>query len=147
MERSVYIVKPDAFECEFYMRRMFECEDLRIVDSRAVRVSVDVLEHLYPDVFAEKGELWEATVHHFAERSSMVVVVQGQTAIRLVREISGENTNPNSCARLTVRYIFGTHTPIVLPGGRFYWRNAIHRPENEDEAKAHLLLIHRFFGL
>lgn len=147
MEKSVYIVKPDGFHNEYYMRRMFECEGLRIVDSRAVRVSVNVLEHLYPDLFAEKGELWEATVHHFAERSSMVVVVQGLNAIRLVRKISGENTNPNLCAPLTVRHIFGTRNPVVLSDGRFYWRNAIHRAENEDEAKDHLSLIQREYGL
>jgi nucleoside diphosphate kinase len=147
VEKSVYIVKPDGFYNEFYMRRMFECEGLRIVDSRAVRVSVNVLEHLYPDLFEEKGELWEATVRHFAERSSMVVVVQGLNAIRLVRKISGENTNPNLCARFTVRFIFGNRNPVVLSDGRFYWMNAIHRPKNKAEVKAHLSLIRHEYGL
>lgn len=146
MEKSVYIVKPDAWTFRYAIEGMVLDQGLLTLTTLQVTLSEHTLGRLYPDLFGAQNDLWRETLRHFAEGSSWIVQVIGEDAINVLRRLCGEDTNPNLCAASTIRRLFGESKPTVLADGSSYWRNAVHRPKNKYEAKSDLLLVDRMFG-
>jgi hypothetical protein len=61
--------------------------------------------------------------------------VGGDAVVKLLDAVGGE-TNPALCDRDTIRFLYGDIEYEKLPGGSRYYRNAIHRPKDREEASA-----------
>ena len=70
-------------------------------------------------------------------------IIRGEKAVERFYQLAGTAVAPNECARETIRYRFGEHTPRLLPSGTHYWLNAVHRPINPAEA---LVQLSEFYG-
>lgn len=130
MERTVFIVKPEAVVAADNIHRMIEAANLVI--SRPVRFLFPGwgIETLYPDL---SDGLLVATRQHLVGRECEVGLVFGEQAISTLIQICGESTDSEKCSSSTIRFRFSC--PARQVGGRWYYPNAIHRSRNLAEAR------------
>jgi nucleoside diphosphate kinase len=144
MERSVYLIKPEAMARRDDIRQMLEQHyGLPVTIFGEAKIGLDVLATLYPDVFREGGELWEATCNHLLGKICEIGIVEGENAIRRLFTACGEKTNPQECGPSTVRAVFQSGFSIQLRNGGTYWLNVIHRPKDLEEANRDLKIAYR----
>jgi nucleoside diphosphate kinase len=135
----LFVIKPDAFKSRDNIIKRIEGSGLYIVRKKIIKLPDEfVIGKMYdPDEIPK--EIQEETLKHFNEGRSEVVLVKGDAdIIQKVLAETGMKTNPALCEDDTIRYIYGDHVPVELGNGLKYFRNAIHRPKNEGEAKKDL---------
>lgn len=142
VEKTVYIIKPEALPHRQEIRLMIAEANLAITHSAVALLPEWVLVELYPDLARERNELWIATLEHLLNQECEIGIIEGENAMKKLLNLCGEETSPVACRVGTIRARFGE--PIPLPAGeRFYWRNAIHRPKTQEEAANDLLVANR----
>lgn len=105
MERTLSIIKPDGVKKGLIgeVIRRFEREDLKIVSLKMVRIDKKVAEGFYA-VHRDKP-FFSSLTDFMSSGPIVLMVIEGEDAIRKVREIMGA-TNPKDAAHGTIRRDF-----------------------------------------
>lgn len=137
-ELAICVIKPDAFTHRDAIVKRLEESGLYIVERRPVGLTESfVVKEMYGKDKLPKP-LEDAHIRHFLSGKSEVVLVRGGNAVGKLLTTVGLKTNPALCEPDTIRYIYGSHIPEELEDGLKYYRNAAHRPTNEQEAEEDL---------
>ena len=107
MERTLSIIKPDGVEKNIIgdVIRRFEQNNLRIAAMKMLKLSKEEAKRFY---FVHKDKpFYESLSNFMSDGSIVVMVVEGNNAISVVREIMGA-TDPEEAAPGTIRADFGS---------------------------------------
>lgn len=130
MEKSFYIIKPEAFANRMEIRNKIIINNLKIVSSKIILLPKFIINQIYPNM---NPDLHSATLNFLGCGPSELGVVEGEKAISLLFEIGGKETDPNRCEKGTIRNTYGDRKG-VLWGNAIYFKNAFHRSHNIFEA-------------
>jgi len=105
LERTLTIIKPDAVAAGHIgdIIKVFETHQLKIVAARLVRLSKKEAEGFYA-VHRTKG-FFESLTRFMSSGAALVMVLEGEDAIVLLRELMGA-TNPANAAPGTIRKLY-----------------------------------------
>lgn len=132
---AMVIIKPDAFQHREEIVRRLENSGLYIVN-KIDRVLPErfVTEGLYHDL---PPSIEAETVKHFNEGPAEVLLIRGgPDMVEALVSLTGKKTAPSQCSEKSIRNLFGEH--FARKAGENdseYYRNAIHRPKNNEEKK------------
>lgn len=133
----ICVIKPDAFPMRDVIVRRLKEMGLTVVTRKDQQLTEPFIDkNMIAPEWSE--EVREATKRYFMEGPSEFLVVRGGDKGDVIEKLiaaTGGETNPLLCERDTIRFIYGDVQPEKLPGGRRYYRNAVHRPKNEEEAE------------
>ena len=124
MERSLFIIKPDA------VRRSLIGQILSYVEGSGLRIAALRLVHLSPDEAAgfyrvHRGKhFYDKLVAYMSSGQSVVVVIEGEGAIERLRGICG-TTDPSEAAEGTIRAAFGIDITM----------NSVHASDSVESAE------------
>ena len=105
MERTLVIIKPDAFSKKIVGKVIttFEKKGLKIVACRMVLLSREKAEEFYQE---HKGkEFYEPLVNFMSSNPCLVMVLEGENITQEVREIAGD-TDPQKAEPGTLRKLY-----------------------------------------
>ena len=105
MERTLVIIKPDAFSKKIAGKVIttFEKKGLKIVACRMVLLSREKAEEFYQE---HKGkEFYEPLVNFMSSNPCLVMVLEGENITQEVREIAGD-TDPQKAEPGTLRKLY-----------------------------------------
>jgi len=107
MERTLSIVKPDGVKINLIgeVIKRFEQQGLRIAAMRMLRMSIDDAKGFY--LVHKERPFYDSLTSFMSEGPVVVVVVEGENAIKKVRQIMGA-TNPKDAAPGTIRADFAS---------------------------------------
>ncbi len=105
IERTLTIIKPDAVAAGHIgdIIKLFEAQKFRIVAARLVNLSKKEAEGFYA-VHRSKG-FFESLTSFMSSGSALVMVLEGENAIKRLREVMGA-TNPANAAPGTIRKLY-----------------------------------------
>lgn len=137
MERSVYIIKPEAVAHRERIRSRIRDVGLRVAAHKLVVLPTQAIESLYPEMGAD---LHAATLHYFGVGPSEIGIVEGVDAIKRLNQIAGEFVDPTKCAPDTIRGSYGFKSPVKWQSA-VYFLNAVHRSKDAGEVARDLALF------
>ncbi|MEI8224016.1 MAG: TauD/TfdA family dioxygenase [bacterium] len=126
------LIKPDAYNNKEEIINLIKDTGLDVIHNFSIFTPESLIRALYNEVSIE---ILNATLNHYLSGPSEILLVRGEQAIDKIVTISGLETDPALCIPSTIRFRHGDHSPEDLGNGLKYYRNAIHRPKNQDEAK------------
>ncbi len=130
MEKSFYIIKPEAFANRIAIQEKIISNKLKIVSLKTILLPEFIITQIYPNM---SSDLYSATMKYLRCGFSELGIVEGENAISLLLEIGGKDTNPNKCEIGTIRNMFGDKVEVIY-GNAVYFKNGFHRSHNYIEA-------------
>lgn len=142
IERTFVIIKPDGIEKRLVGRVIAKVEELGLMVKRiqSKRLSPGECKKLYPKTRKNLPEIYAAVEKHMTENSSVVFLVEGEDAIRKVRELKG----PTDLLRAppgTIRRDFITEEERELFRQGRNVKNVMHAPDDKEEAELEIALL------
>lgn len=137
MERSVYIIKPEAVAHRERIRSRIHDAGLRVVAHKVVVLPTHAIESLYPDM---EADLHAATLHYFGVGPSEIGIVEGDDAIKRLNQVAGDFVDPAKCPPSTIRASYGFKSPVKWRSA-IYFLNGIHRSKDANEVARDLALF------
>ncbi len=124
MERSLFIVKPDAVERNLIGRILsfMESAGLKIVGLKMLHMTPEVAAGFYR--VHEGKDFYDKLVEYMSSGRSVVVVLEGEEAINRIRKICGA-TDPSKADEGTIRAAFGVSIT----------RNSVHASDSNASAE------------
>jgi nucleoside-diphosphate kinase len=106
MQRSLFIIKPDAVERNLIGRILsyIEAAELNIIGLRMLHMPPDLAAGFYK--VHEGKDFYEKLVEYMSSGRSVVVALEGEEAIKRTRKICGA-TDPSKADEGTIRATFG----------------------------------------
>ena len=123
-EQTFVMIKPDAVQRGFIgeIINRFEKKGLKIIAMKMVSVSKELAEKHYG---VHKGKpFFEPTVEYITSSPVVAIVIEGNDAINLVRNMMGQ-TDPQKADMGTIRGDYG----------QFIGRNIVHGSDGKDTAE------------
>jgi nucleoside diphosphate kinase len=142
MERSVYIIKPEAVAHRERIRALIQQAGLRVVAHKLMVLPQHALDLLYSGM---DDDLHAATLHYFGIGPSEIGIVEGENAISRLNQLVGADVNPMRCAPDTIRGRYGFKNPVKWRTA-VYFLNGLHRSKNADEANRDMELFNILTG-
>jgi len=107
MERTLSIIKPDGVKKNVIgeVIKRFEEKGLRIAALKMIKMTKDDAKGFY--IVHKERPFYESLTSFMSEGPVVVMVIEGENAIRRVREIMGA-TNPKDAAPGTIRADFAS---------------------------------------
>jgi len=107
MEKTLSIVKPDGIRKNIIgeVIKRFEQKGLRIIALRMLCLSQDEAKKFY--IVHKERPFYESLTSFMSEGPIVVMVIEGEHAITMVRDIMGA-TNPKEAAQGTIRADFAS---------------------------------------
>ena len=137
METTLFIIKPEGMQFRGVIRSRVVESGLVVRRSVVARLSEFHVAALYPDL---SPDLRRATANFVLSGDCEICEVVGENAVRRLLEVVGHATDPNECSPGTLRKEFGCKVPECV-GSAIYFRNAIHRPKDSEEAQRDCSLL------
>jgi nucleoside diphosphate kinase len=137
MERSVYIIKPEAVSQKEKIHELIEAGGLQIVAVKLAILDEGAVSILYPNL---SRDLRDATLHFFGLGPCEIGVVKGEDAVLRLSALAGASINPAECEPTTIRGRFGSRVP-ARPAAAVYYLNGFHRSKDASEVDRDLALF------
>ncbi|HYM81020.1 MAG TPA: nucleoside-diphosphate kinase [Candidatus Limnocylindria bacterium] len=133
MERTLFIVKPDAVERNLIGKILAHVEErgFRIVEGRYARLTREEAQTFYAEHSARP--FFNDLVEYMTSGPVMLTCLERESAIATLREVVGA-TDPKDAAPGTVRQLFGESKQM----------NSVHASDSPPSAERELKL---FFGV
>ena len=134
MENSGFLIKPEIPEKHYddVCAAIQISGQICITAKKIIVLSVLQAQNLY----LEGPEIIRTiAAHHLANKKLPFYLVEGENAIEQLYQICGTSTDPQRCKKGTIRYVFGRTEPLILPSGKIFYFNGIHRPVDNTEAE------------
>lgn len=122
------------------IRKVITSSGLAIFRAVQMKIPFEILDEIYTDL---SPPLREATLRYMGNAPCEIGEVVGENAVLRLLAVCGEHTDPNECSHPTIRNRFGVKEAEKIIGGK-YFKNAIHRPKNESEARRDLNVFRPF---
>jgi len=125
MEKTLSIIKPDGIRENIIgeIIKRFEQKGLRIAALKMLRLTKDEAERFY---IVHKGKpFYDSLTSFMSEGPILVMVVEGEHAIKMVREIMGA-TNPKEAAPGTIRSDFASNIEHNIVHGSDSKKSAVY---------------------
>ena len=125
MEKTLSIIKPDGIRENIIgeIIKRFEQKGLRIAALKMLRLTKDEAERFY---IVHKGKpFYDSLTSFMSEGPILVMVVEGEHAIKMVREIMGA-TNPKEAAQGTIRSDFASNIEHNIVHGSDSKKSAVY---------------------
>jgi nucleoside-diphosphate kinase len=105
MERTLSIIKPDGVKKNLIgeVIRRFEQNNLKIIAMKMIKMSIDEAKGFY--IVHKEKPFYNSLTRFMSEGPIVVMVVEGENAIKKVRKIMGA-TNPKDALPGTIRADF-----------------------------------------
>lgn len=115
-ERTLVIIKPEAVKKKLIGKiiSIYEENGLHIEDAYMTIPARETLERHYAEHVGR--DFYEPLLEFMGSGPVMVMVVVGQNAVQIVREINGA-TNPAKARPCTIRYKYGTNVQMNVVHG------------------------------
>jgi nucleoside-diphosphate kinase len=133
LERTLFIVKPDAVERRLMGRILahVEAQGFRVVEARFAQLTREEAQTFYAE---HQGKpFFNDLVEYMTSGPVLLTVLERETAIPTLREVVGA-TDPAQAAPGTVRRLFGTSKQM----------NSVHASDSPASAEREVKL---FFGV
>ena len=137
MNRSIYVIKPEAMSARETIRERIVQAGLRIIRTAEVVVPADMLDLIYTDL---SPDLRKATQMFMGHKPCEIGEVEGEDAVNRLVAVCGNSTDPAQCEPYTIRRCFGVRRAERV-GNAAYFRNGIHRPKSQAEAQRDLRIF------
>ena len=137
MNRSLYVIKPEAMLVRDRIRNLIFRAGLKILRTAELVVPGTMLDLLYTDL---TSDLRTATQMFMGRAACEIGEVEGEDAVNRLLVVCGHFTDPSKCDAQSIRGLFGIRQAERV-GSAVYFKNAIHRPKTHAEAKRDLLLF------
>lgn len=124
MEKTLVIIKPDAVKKKLIGKiiSIYEENGLNVLDAYMCIPSKETLALHYSEHVDR--DFYPSLVEFMSSSEVMVLLLGGQNAVNVVREING-STNPAKARPCTIRYLYGDNVQI----------NAVHGSATVEEAE------------
>ncbi|MFH1036661.1 MAG: nucleoside-diphosphate kinase [Patescibacteria group bacterium] len=144
IERTLVIIKPDCIEKRLVGKVISRIEDLGLIiaDVKSKMISSEECSALYVRTKVNLPEIYAAVEKVMMESPSIILVVEGEDAIRKVFELRGL-TNLLQTPEGTIRRDFITDAERELFRQGKHVKNLMHAAEDKKEAEFEVGL---FFG-
>jgi len=132
MERTLFLIKPDAVERKLIGEIISRIEEtsLKILEIKMVLFSREMTEQFYAE---HKGEgFYDRLINYMADKKVVALKLEGKNAIKTLRDIVGA-TDPKKAKKNTIRADFGLGTP----------QNSVHASDSAESAEREIKF---FFG-
>jgi len=144
IERTLIILKQDALEqgIEFEILDRFRKEGFSIVDLCKTIATRELLLKFYAEAIKKHGDAVEDVYIKSMESGPLITaVIEGENAIKKVRLMCGEDSEPIKCAPRTIRHDYSTDSyKLANLEGRNI-KNIIHSSDSEESAKMEIDLL------
>lgn len=130
VEKTLLLVKPEAEDAVSEIEMLVNAQGLTVVEKKKILVTRSMIEEIYTHI---PSPIINLTSLHFADHVCTVLLIEGEDAIGKILTITGKELAPSHCDRNSIRYMYGIREPIRM-GSFLYWKNAVHRPRNKEEA-------------
>lgn len=136
MEKTLSIVKPDGVKKNLIgeVIRRFEQKNLRIAALKMLKLSKEEAMNFY--IVHKDKPFYNSLTEFMSEGPIVVMVVEGDNAISMVREIMGA-TNPKDAAPGTIRADFASDIE----------HNIVHGSDSEESASYEILFFFSFLDI
>ncbi|MGB4660658.1 MAG: nucleoside-diphosphate kinase [Mobilitalea sp.] len=123
MEKTLVIIKPEAVRKKLVGKiiSIYEDNRLEIIHAHRVLPTREVLEKHYKDL--REKSFFEELLAYMSSSEVVVLILEGENVVNLVREING-STNPANSKPGTIRYMYGEAVQ----------ENAVHGSESVEAA-------------
>lgn len=138
MQRSVYIIKPEAMRHLELIHSLIEKAGLRVAANAITTLPESAVDSLYPGI---DQDLRAAMLHYFGAGPCEIGIVEGPNAIERLSKLAGSSVNPAECDRSTIRGRFGVQEAVRFRSA-VYYLNGFHRSQNLFEVERDLALFH-----
>ena len=124
MEKTLVLIKPDAVKKKLIGKiiSIYEDNGLSILDSYMCIPTTNILAEHYSEHVDR--DFYPSLIDFMTSSSIVVLLVGGQNAINVVRDING-STNPAKARPCTIRYLYGDSVQF----------NSVHGSANQEEAQ------------
>lgn len=129
MQETLVLIKPDAIHRKLVGKiiSIYEENGLKIEDAYMCQPDPELLEAHYQE---HKGkDFYETLLKFMSSAEVMVMLLKGENAVNVVREINGA-TNPANARPCTIRYLFGANVT----------QNAVHGSASIEDALREIAL-------
>ncbi len=137
MESSLFIIKPEGLLFRATIVSQIAEVGLTIRRTVMMRLGEKHIAAIYPNL---PPDLLQATRDFMLCASCEVGHVTAENAVHRLMEVAGHATNPSDCLPGTIRAKYGCKIPEKV-GQALYFKNAIHRSKDADEAARDLTLF------
>jgi len=136
MEKTLSIVKPDGVKKNLVgeVIRRFEQKNLRIAALKMLKLSKEEAMNFY--IIHKDKPFYNSLTEFMSEGPIVVMVVEGDNAISMVREIMGA-TNPKDAAPGTIRADFASDIE----------HNIVHGSDSKESASYEILFFFSFLDI
>ncbi len=136
MEKTLSIVKPDGVKKNLIgeVIRRFEQKNLRIAALKMLKLSKEEAMNFY--IIHKDKPFYNSLTEFMSEGPIVVMVVEGDNAISMVREIMGA-TNPKDAAPGTIRADFASDIE----------HNIVHGSDSKESASYEILFFFSFLDI
>lgn len=129
MEKTLVLIKPDAVKKKLIGKiiSIYEDNGLSILDSYMCVPTPHVLAQHYSEHV--ERDFYPGLIEFMTSSSIVVLLISGQNAINVVREINGA-TNPAKARPCSIRYLYGDSVQL----------NSVHGSANPEEAEKEIAI-------
>jgi len=145
MERTIIIIKPDGIQKRLVgeVIKRIEKEELDIVDVKITKLTKDQVSKLYNDSLNKFPQIKKEVIEYMAENPSIIMIIQGNDAIKKGRYIRGLSDPSKSPIGSVRRDFAGDQNMEELTKNGKVTKNVMHASGNKEEVDFEIKL---FFG-
>lgn len=127
MERSLVLIKPDVVERNLIgeILSVYENAGLKIVNMRMEKISKEIAKIHYAE--HEGREYFERLINYITRSELVALVLEGNDAIKKIRELNGSTSNPKNG---TIRHKY------AISGTE----NSVHASDSIESAKREIAI-------
>lgn len=141
MEYSLFMIKPCAYEKKNEILEIIS-KNLNVLFTRDIVLNENFLNKLYKN---EKNlRFKKINTEQLNNGNACIGIVSGKNAIRDLIKICGDKPLGSMCDKETIRYKFSPKNDILNIENALFFRNAIHKSDEDDAIEDVLFFITEF---
>lgn len=145
MEKTLVIIKPDGIQKKLIgdIIKRIEKEELIIIDVKIEKLTENQISELYKESLNKFPQIRKEVIDYMAENPSILMILQGEDAIKKGRSIRGLSDPSKSPVGSVRRDFAGDQNMEELTKNGKVTKNVMHASGNKEEVEFETKL---FFG-
>ena len=145
MEKTIVIIKPDGIQKKLIgeIIKRIEKEKLNIIDVKIERLTENRVSELYKESLKKFPQIRKEVIKYMTESPSILMIIQGEDAIRKGRGIRGLSDPSKSPIGSVRRDFAGDQNMEELTKNGKVTKNVMHASGSKEEVEFEIKL---FFG-
>jgi nucleoside-diphosphate kinase len=137
IESTLVLIKPDAVDAgiQFDIIARIKCAGLVVPSSYSTLADARTIDRHYASVFLNNGPMIAARIREFMTSGPLVAAkVDGEDAVRRMRALAGEKTEPIQCPKGTIRGDYSHDSYALATAQKRAIHNIIHSSDSVQAA-------------